>query len=100
MKRTPSIVLRLSVLLGVTTLFLWLGAAAIAIYVLKDEMTETFDEALYQSALRLLPLRHSRSGKPDKQQGNNAAAPKVAKHDEDSLPSSLRPRDVCGRILV
>ncbi|WP_269581017.1 sensor histidine kinase [Roseibium sp. Sym1] len=56
MKTPLSITWRLSFLLGGSTLLLWLGAAAIAIVVLKAELTETFDEALYQSALRLLPL--------------------------------------------
>jgi len=56
MRKPLSITLRLSLLLGLTTLLLWLGAAAIAVLVLKHELTETFDDALRQSALRLLPL--------------------------------------------
>lgn len=56
MRRTPSITFRLALLLGLSTLLLWLGAAAIAALVLKHELTETFDDTLRQSALRLLPL--------------------------------------------
>ncbi|MCK7614675.1 sensor histidine kinase [Roseibium sediminicola] len=65
MTRPLSITLRLSLLLGLSTLLLWLGAAAIAVLVLKHELTETFDDALRQSALRLLPLAVHELREPD-----------------------------------
>ncbi len=70
--RSPlSITLRLSLLLGIATLLLWLGAAAIAIFVLKSELTETFDDTLYQSASRLLPLAVHDLHEPDERGERN-----------------------------
>lgn len=67
MRRPLSITLRLSLLLGLSTVLLWLGAAAIAVLVLKHELTETFDDALIQSALRILPLAVHDLREPDEE---------------------------------
>ncbi len=56
MIKLHSIAARLAIGLTLGTAILWAGAAAIALFVLSAELTESFDQALEQSATRLLPL--------------------------------------------
>ena len=65
MKRRPSIAVRLAFGLSVMMAVLWLGAAAIAGYVMQRELASAFDEALEQSAYRLLPLAIHRVREPE-----------------------------------
>lgn len=63
--KRPSIAWRLAFWLTAGTSLLWAGAAGIALAVLNAELTETFDDSLRQSALRLLPLALHDIGEPD-----------------------------------
>ena len=56
MKRRGSIALNLALGLSLMTAVLWVGAASIAVGVLRHELNEAYDDSLRQSALRLLPL--------------------------------------------
>jgi len=64
-RRKPSIAWRLAFWLTAGTAVLWAGAAGIALAVLNIELTETFDDTLRQSALRLLPLALHDLGEPE-----------------------------------
>lgn len=56
MKRHPSIAVRLALGLTAGMALLWMGAAAISVGVMQQELNEAYDDSLQQSAQRLLPL--------------------------------------------
>ncbi|MGV8839893.1 MAG: sensor histidine kinase [Bauldia sp.] len=58
MTRRWSIAWRLAVGLSAGMALLWIGAVWIAATIMQNELNGTFDEALRQSAFRLLPLAH------------------------------------------
>ena len=55
--RTPlSLQARLGISLGLLLTLLWIGAASVTAFVLRQEIDHVFDSALQESAQRLLPL--------------------------------------------
>jgi two-component system OmpR family sensor kinase len=56
MKRPRGIGVRLSLMLGVLLLILWIAAASITAILLRGEIDEVFDSSLRETAQRLLPL--------------------------------------------
>jgi two-component system OmpR family sensor kinase len=63
--RRPSIAWRLAIGLTAFTALLWIGAAAIAVFVMQRELNAAYDENLRQSAMRLLPLAMHRLYEPE-----------------------------------
>jgi two-component system OmpR family sensor kinase len=90
-----SIALRLAGGLTVGTALLWIGAAAIAGAVMREELNEAYDEALRQSAFRLLPLVIH-----DIREGVRHGGPRVPALDESDGYFTYYVRDPEGSVVV
>ncbi|WP_051332802.1 sensor histidine kinase [Cucumibacter marinus] len=97
-QRRPSIAIRLAVGLALGTALLWVGAAAIAAYVLQGELNEAFDESLKQSAFRLLPLAVHDLREPEDREERDEY--RVSRLEDDEAFFTYAVRDRSGRIVV
>lgn len=101
--RRWSIAWRLAVGLSVGMALLWIGAVWIAATIMQNELNGTFDEALRQSAFRLLPLAHELAerdipGGPDGR--DRSELPPVGVRGDDQEYFTYYVRDREGAIVI
>jgi len=93
--RHRSLSLRLGLTLGLLVSLLWLAAAGGALFVIRQEMDELFDNSLRETAQRILPL--AVTGVMNRDTGGQLRVPMVD-DSEEALTYLLR--DSTGAILL
>ncbi len=95
MTRHRSLSLRLGLTLGVLVSLLWLAAAGAALFVIRQEMDEVFDNSLRETAQRILPL--AVTGVMNRDTAGQMRVPMVDS-SEEALTYLLRDAD--GAVLL